>query len=248
MADYCGTADLKMVYHGYATLMGTSYDDYIDTASEWLTAEFYAHNMTPPPTDPASGTYDYYLRRACACRAVFVAADALISERTEAGDDAWWNKYGAESEQIVSDVRAGKIRLSYQSAVWQDSISPAVPWVNGTIAAPPTKVLHTSGGIGARYTSDIPRTITVEIDGTGDTLATHTYKASLAGALGSTIVQGEPCDPDGWTSIGWGVSVIWTPPLNGSLSIGQQWRIVCVPKGENVPNAGGVKSGNRVWA
>ena len=246
--SYCGTSDLKLVYSDYADSMGTAnITGYITAASEWLTAEFYAHNMTPPPTDPISGTYDYWIRRATAFYAVFMSQDALMSERTET-DEAWWTKYSDAAQNIVDDIRSGKKRLSYQAAAWQDSISLAVPYVNGTILAPPTNVCHSIGRIGGRYTSEIPRLIEIEIDGTGTSLESHTFLARIAGEPTDTITTGEPCDPEGWTPIGWGVSVLWTPPLTGSLELGQKWRIYCTPKGEEVPTSGGCKAHRRTWA
>ena len=246
--SYCGTTDLKLVYSDYQTLMdAANVDMYLQSADEWLQAEFYAHNMTPPPTDPLSGTYDYWIRKACALFAVFSASDSILNERAET-DDVWWDRYMDTAQEIVDDIRSGRKRLSYQSTAWKDSISPAVPWVNGSVAAPPTNVCHTIGKLGGRYTSDIPRVIEIEIDGTGTSLSACTFLARIAGEPTATITTGEPCDPDGWTPIGWGVSVIWTPPLVGSIAIGQKWRVSCTPIGEDVPTSGGAKSGRMHWA
>jgi len=252
--SYCGTTDVQLVYSDYKTLMTksdstgtTSPASFMTSADEWLEAEFYAHNMTPPPADPISGTYDYWLRKATANFAVYSAASSILAERAET-DEVWWNSYMDTAQGIVDDIRSGIKRLSYQSAAWKDSISQAVPIANGTIAAPPTSVCHSIGQLGGRYTSNIPRLIEIEIDGTGTSLSAHTFLARLAGEATDTITAGEPCDPDGWTSIGWGVSVIWTPPLTGSLVIGQKWRIYCTPIGEEVPTSGGAKSGRRQWA
>lgn len=247
---YCGTADLKLVYSDYGNLMGTAGTDYgsfINAASDWLEASFYAHDMTPPPVSPMDGSYDYWLRRACACMAVYMAADSILSERTDSADGAWWARYNDEAETILSDIHSGSKRLSYQTSTWQDSISPAVPWVNGTTPAPPANMLHTSGRIGARYEDNVPRIFEVELDGsTGTEMSQFTYKYRVVGTS-AYMGEGQPCDCDSWVTLGWKVAVLFTPPSRGSAVVGQRWRIYCTPRGENVVKAG-CKFGVRNWA
>jgi len=245
---YAGTNDLYLVYSDYGSLMGTAaVTSFLSAGAEWLNAEFWAHEMTPPPVDPIAGTYDYWIRRANACQTIYMAMDSLLSERTEAGEDAWWSRYGSEAAMIVADIRSGHKRLSYQAASWQDTISPAIPWAYGTVLAPPTNVLHSSARVGGRYTDNIPRLIEIEIDALGSTLDACTFTARLAGNSVDTIVTGEPCDTDGWTPIGWGVSVLWTQALTGTVELGDKWRIYCTPTGEDIPSAGGARSKIRQW-
>ena len=120
--SYCGTTDVQLVYSDYITLMTKSDDtgttspaSFMTSASEWLEAEFYSHNMTPPPADPISGTYDYWLRKASALHSVFTAANSILNERAET-DEVWWDSYMDTAQDIVDDIRSGKKRLSYQSA------------------------------------------------------------------------------------------------------------------------------------
>ncbi len=246
---YCGTADLRLVYNQYGNLMGTAgtdYGEFINAASDWLEANFYAHDMTPPPVSPVDGNYDYWLRRACACMAVYMAADSILSERTDSEDGAWWARYADEAETILSDIHAGNKRLSYQTSTWQDSISPAVPWLNGTVAAPPVNMLHTSGRVGARYEDNIPRIFEVELDGsTGTDVSNFTYKYRVVGTS-SYMGEGQPCDVDNWVLLGWNVSILWTPPARGSAEVEQRWRIYCTPRGETVVKSG-IKVGLRHW-
>lgn len=244
---YCGTADLKLVYNQYSDLMGTDYTDFINAASDWIEAEFWAHNMTPPPVSPMTSSYDYWLRRTCALQAVYMAADSVLSERTDSMEGAWWGRYGEEAESVMNDIRTGVKKLSYQSTIWQNSISPAVPWVNGTVAAPIPNMLHTNGRIGGRYTDNIPRIFEVELDGAdGTDMGDFTYRYRILGTS-AWMGEGQPVDTDSWVTLGWGVSILWTPPAYGAPAEEQLWRIYCTPVGEEV-DSGGAKARRRTWA
>ena len=247
IGTYCGTSDLRMVSHDYTDIMGTDFADFINSASDWIEAEFYGHNMTPPPVSPVDGNYDYWLRRACACRAYYVAADSMLTERTDNPDGGWWIRYEQEAEEILADIRSGAKKLTYQSSIWQNPISEAVPWVNGTTAPAVPNMLHTNGKTGGRYTSDRPRIFEIQLDGsTGTNLSDFTYRYRIAG--GSVYMgSGQPVDLDSWVLLGWGVYILWTPTPYGTPAVDQTWRIYCTPLGENV-TTGGARHTRRNWA
>ena len=231
MSDYCGTADLQAVYPAYQSLMGTAaadgYPFYITRASQWLDSRLNSFALTPPPPDPAAGTYDLFLRECVANYAVWLAADGILSEQQEQGEDAWWSKFLDRAQGVIEGLRDGEYRQRWETSMWERGIGPAMPRVNGTIAAPPVRVCSSNHLItGESYEGDMDRDIIIELDGTGSTISTQTYRwKERSGTAWEYSAQS--CASGTWSALWYGVYIHWQEPESGTVETGMQWLIPC---------------------
>lgn len=232
MAVYCGTNDCAMICAGWGSMAGTSADAIIAEASAMLDALLNDFSISPPPPLTAGGTaYDYYLRRATALLANWLAAESLYRYEHEPGADTWWSGYRAEAEGIIADIREGKRTLTPAVSQWERGIGPAVPTVHGTIAAPPLGgCISNSDIVGEYYTDDAyPRTAVIELDGTGTNIWTQTWRWGWYGGTGWED-ESIPPSPGTWHDLGYGLRITFDPARTGdALVAGQRWTVACNP-------------------
>ncbi len=225
-----GTNDLQSVYPAYQSLMGTGtadgYPFYLSRADEWLESRLNSFDMTPPPPNP-NGTYDYLLRECCANIAVYMAANGILSEQQEVDEDAWWAKFEADAEAIISKLQSGDFRQRWQTSMWERGIGPAMPQTNGTIPAPQIRVCTSNHLItGQSYTGDMDRDILIELDGTGSTIAEQTFRWKERSGVAWEYEE-QSCNAGTWCGLWYGIYVHWQEPESGTLEPGMQWLIPC---------------------
>ena len=239
---YCGTSDCILVSRDWTdlTLDGTtSYaSDYINGASEWVTAEVNDWRSAVNPLTSGGTTYDYWIKRAAANYAVWMAYDSVMRDKYEAGEDPYWSTFKTTAETIMEDLRKRHSTLTEDTSQWERGIAPAVGVANGTVDAPYTGIMISNSQHGGVYTGSIERTLQVVLDGTGTTIFDQTFAWKFKGGT-AYEQEGYTIQPDLWHGLGYGVAVSFLTQADTDVEAGQTWEIPCYPaRGGNMGGAG----------
>jgi hypothetical protein len=232
MATYCGTADCILVSRDWTalTLDGTtSYaSDYITAASEWADARIADWRGPVPPLSSGGTVYDYWLKRATANYAVYMAYDSVMRDKYEAGTDPYWTTYRTTAEKIMDDLRERVSSMTDDTATWERGIAPARGVVNGTITAPYAGIMVSNAEYGGIYTGNVARTYLVRLDGSGTTIHGQTFAWQYKGGT-AWEQSGVTIHPDQWHGLSSGVMACWPTQANAAVAVGQTWEIPCFP-------------------
>ena len=246
MATYCGTADCILITRDWSdiTLDGTtSYaTDYITAASEWVDATINDWRVPISPTESGGTQYDYWIKQAAANRACFIAYDSVMRDKYEVGEEPYWYAWRNESEDIMGSLRKAYSTMTEDPSIWERGIAPAEGVANGTVSAPYTGIMVSNWESGY-YTADdnIPRTMVVELDGSGTVIDDQTFKWKYLGGTDWEATK-QPITPNQWHPLAYGVSVSWPTQANAAVAVEMQWNVKCYPSRGGNYNAEGLTS------
>ena len=240
--SYCGTADCILVSRDWTDLTTsgtTSYaDDYITDASAWADAEVNDWHGPVNPLTSGGSTYDYWIRKAVANRAVWMAYDSVMRDKYEVVDEGYWNSYRDTAQTIMDNLRKRHSVMTEDTSTWERGIAPAEGVANGTVTAPYVGVMISNAEHSGVYTGEMPRTYTVELDGTGTSIYGQSFRWKPKGGTAWTQ-EGVSIQPDTWHGLEGGVSVSWLTQANEAVAVEQMWEVACFPaRGGNYKTSG----------
>ena len=232
MATYCGTADCLLISRVWTDLVldGTTNhaSDYLTGASEWIDARIGDWHQPVSPLAASGTVYDYWVKKAAANYAVYMAFDSTENEKYASGDVRYYDRYKTEAEKIMDDLRARVSTITEDTAVWERGIAPARGVENGPVAAPYTGILISNAEHGGVYTGELERTLLVRLDGTGTTIHVQTFAWQYKGGT-DWKQSGITIQPDSWHFLEYGVAVSFLTQAAATVAVGQTWEIPCFP-------------------
>jgi len=241
VAKYCGTSDCLNWYEDFNALTGTdatTANSIITEASDWLRSSLDAAGCNAPVT--YNGTYDYWVRYAAAQESIYMAIDRRKSGQYE--DVAWWSGYHDRAQSVVERIAAGELSMQADVADHERGIGRAASIKHGTVGTTTVDMMFSNWTVQtAWYTSDIPRTFLVELDGQGSMVSQQTYrwKYRYGTKWEDTSVQ---CKW-GWRGLADGVAVRFEDTGGTEyLENGQQWIIPCNPPDRVVNRGQGMRT------
>jgi hypothetical protein len=228
MADYCGTADCLLLSRDWTdlTLDGTTNyaGDIITAASAWVTAEVNDWRTAVSPLSDGGTLYDYHIQQAAANRACFIAYDSVMRDKYEVEETPYWYSFKNESERIMTNLRDAYSVMTEDTSVWERGIAPAVGVANGTVSAPYTGIMISNAEVTSGiYTANdnIPRTIVIELDGTGTVINDQTYKWMYLGGT-AWEATAQSITVDGWHSVIYGVEICFPSQADSAVAVEQR--------------------------
>lgn len=243
MASYCGTSDCRFVWQDFSTSTGTEGTDIIAEASAQVDAFLGNHHMSPPA--PVSGTsYDWYIKKATALYACWIAADRKLFPKNQALDNAWWNQWLVRADAIMDGIRTGSLVMANSTAIWERGICPAIPAAgsgtsSGSQTAPFGICFSNCEVVTDYFLNDSqPVTIVVQLDGAGTSLDTQTFRWGYQ-QDGGWEQSGLPCDWCGYTYTAYGIGVRFEKLAGTDLANGWTWTVTGNPSRQrNYPGQG----------
>lgn len=180
---YAGTTDCLGIYADFGSLFGSEYTaaTMLENVSRAIDAEL--RSIMPVPVLPLTGsgtgaTYDYWLTQACALLTTYRAVDRRYADTDADTDKTWYQRWGMEGSSILQKILKRQYEIGSQVSSWEENISPAVPTTgtrNGTVPGG-EGLLFTNWERGDTFGGNYPRVYLVQLDGTGSTIDTQSYR------------------------------------------------------------------------